>query len=70
MSKMKSRLWILPLSSLAVSGGCAVVPNGDFCDVARPIYISSTAVVDWLAENDEQLLRDVVSHNEKTETCP
>jgi uncharacterized protein YprB with RNaseH-like and TPR domain len=46
-----------------------VAQTGDFCDVARPIYIGSENVVDWLAENDENLLRSVVSHNEKTATC-
>lgn len=56
------------LSSLALVGGCAA-PSGDFCDVARPIYIGSDAVVDWLATNDETLLRAVLSHNEMTETC-
>lgn len=56
------------LSSLALVSGCAA-PGGDFCDVARPIYIGSDAVVDWLATNDETLLRAVLSHNEMTETC-
>jgi hypothetical protein len=27
-------------------------------------------VVDWLAENDEILLRDIVIHNETVATCP
>lgn len=65
---MKSRHWIVILSSLALVSGCAA-PSGDFCDVARPIYIGSDAVVDWLATNDETLLRAVLSHNEMTETC-
>ena len=65
---MKSKLWIILLSSAALLSGC-VSPSGDFCEVARPIYIGSDAVVDWLAENDEPLLRAVVSHNEKTATC-
>lgn len=66
---MKSRLWIAMLSSAVLLSGCDV-PSGDFCDVSRPIYIVSESVVDWLAENDEALLRDIVSHNEKTATCP
>lgn len=57
------------LSSAVLLSGCDV-PSGDFCDVSRPIYIVSESVVDWLAENDEALLRDIVSHNEKTATCP
>ena len=65
---MKLKHWIVTVSSAALLSGC-VAPRGDFCDVARPIYFGSAAVVDWLAENDEALLRDVVSHNEKTATC-
>lgn len=57
------------LSSVGLLCGC-VKPSGDFCDVARPIYFGSDAVVDWLAENDQPMLRAVVSHNEKTATCP
>lgn len=65
---MRSKLWIVMLSSGALLSGC-VAPTGDFCDVARPIYIGGDHVVDWLAENDEALLRSVVSHNEMTATC-
>jgi len=49
--------------------GCAA-PSGDFCDVARPMYIDSQGVLEWLAEHDEPLLRAVVAHNEKTAKCP
>lgn len=65
---MRSKLWIGTLCATVLVSGC-VTPSGDFCDVARPIYIGSESVVDWLAENDETLLRDIVSHNEKTATC-
>lgn len=69
MSGTKSRLLIVMLSSLALVSGC-VAPVGDFCDVARPIYIGGDHVVDWLAEHDDVLLRSVVSHNEMTAKCP
>lgn len=65
---MRLKLWIALLSSVVLLFGC-VSPSGDFCDVARPIYIGSGAVVDWLAENDEPMLRAIVSHNEKTASC-
>lgn len=68
MCETKSRLWIVTLSSLALVSGCAA-PSGDFCDVARPIYIGGDHVVDWLAEHDDVLLRSVVSHNEMTASC-
>jgi hypothetical protein len=47
----------------------ATSPSGDFCDIARPIYFNSEEVVDWLLENDEALLRDLVSHNELAADC-
>lgn len=66
---MKSKLWIVTLSSVVVLAGC-VAPSGDFCDVSRPIYIGGDHVVDWLLEHDDVLLRSVVSHNEMTAKCP
>lgn len=66
---MRSKRWIALLSSVGLLLGC-VAPSGNYCDIAAPIYIGSDHVVDWLAENDEALLRSIVSHNEKTATCP
>ena len=66
--------WSLLTATLCAVGGlsgCAALsPSGDFCDKARPIYMGSEAVLDWLLENDEPLLRGVVSHNEITAKCP
>jgi hypothetical protein len=69
MCGTKSKRLIATLFGVVLLSGC-VSPSGDFCDVSRPIYIDSEAVVDWLVENDEALLRDVVSHNEMTAKCP
>lgn len=66
---MKFRLWTVTLSSLALVGGCAPLAS-DFCATARPIYIGGGNVVDWLAENDDRLLRDIVIHNETVDACP
>jgi hypothetical protein len=66
---MKFRPWIAILSSLTLASGCAA-STGDFCDIARPIYIGGDSVVDWIAENDDRLLRDIVVHNETVATCP
>lgn len=43
--------------------GCAQ-PSGNYCDIASTLYFDSDQVVDYLAENDENLLRDIVIHNE------
>lgn len=66
---MRLRLWITALSSLVLVAGCAA-STSEFCAIARPIYIGGNDVVDWLAENDEILLRDIVIHNETVATCP
>jgi len=66
---MRFRLWIVTLCGLAVLSGCVTANSGDFCDIARPMYFGSDASVDWIADNDERLLRDIVSHNEKTKSC-
>lgn len=47
--------------------GCATTAN-NYCDIAKPIYFGSDATVDYLADNDAKLLRDVVTHNETTES--
>jgi hypothetical protein len=65
---MRFRLWIVTLCALVGVSGC-VASTGDFCDIARPMYFASDASVDWIADNDERLLRDIVSHNEKTKSC-
>lgn len=66
---MRLKLWIVTLSSLVLVAGCET-PTGDFADIAKPIVFSSEETVDWLAENDESLLRQIVAHNELVETFP
>ena len=63
---MKSKLLILTLSSVALLSGC-VKPTGDYSDIAEPIFFGSMETVYWLADNDEPLLRQIVTHNEKVE---
>ena len=67
---MRSRHWIAALSSVGLLAGCVTTESGNFCDIARPMYMRNAAVLDWLAENDVTLLRDIVAHNEKTARCP
>ena len=50
--------------------GCAQT-SGNYCDIASPLYFDSNEVVDYLSQKDENLLRDVVIHNETwQELCP
>jgi hypothetical protein len=44
--------------------GCAHVPQGDFCDIARPKYFTSAETINWLADNDRRLLAQIVAENE------
>lgn len=48
--------------------GC-VTPSGDFCDVAVILYFERQEVVDYLAQTDPALLREIVVHNELVEKC-
>lgn len=65
---MRSKLWIVILSSAALLSGCAKT-TGDFCDISRLMYFKSEGVVDYLVDNDPDLLRGIVAHNELTENC-
>jgi hypothetical protein len=55
--------WIVMSCALALTTGCARTDVG--CAVFPPIWMGSGETADWLLENDEQMLRAVVSHNEK-----
>ena len=53
------------LASLAgLLGGCVVTTE---CDWARTISFGGQPTIDWLLENDRELLTDVVVHNETRE---
>jgi hypothetical protein len=61
---MKLRLWTAILSSLVLVSGC-VPPASSYGDIARPMLFGGEATIDWLAEYDEPLLRQIVTHNEQ-----
>ena len=50
--------------ALALVSGCV---NSSYCDVAKPLYFGDQATIDWLLENDIELLRPIVVHNETYE---
>ena len=55
--------------SIVLTAGCATKIDGDFCDLARPMYFDNAETINWLAENDRWLLQGIVAHNEITATC-
>lgn len=55
--------------SIALTNGCVKINNGDYCDIARPMYFDSAETINWLAENDRWLLQGIVAHNEITAEC-
>ena len=55
--------------SIALTSGCVKINNGDFCDIARPMYFDNAETINWLAENDRWLLQGIVAHNEITAEC-
>lgn len=63
---MKWKPLTAALLSSALLVGCAI-PSGDFCDLSEPILFDTPASVVWLSAHDENLLRDIVAHNEQVE---
>jgi len=61
---MKSKHLIVMLFVTGLLSGCAS-PNGDYCDIAQPIWFDTVETVDWLSYNDEAALRQIVTHNEQ-----
>lgn len=45
--------------------GCAATRVDSYCDIASPIYFSGDDVVETI---DEDLLRDIITHNETWES--
>lgn len=52
------------LSSAVPLSGC-VAPATEYCTLSKPIMLGSQETVDWLSDNDEQMLSEVVVHNEQ-----
>ena len=62
---MRSKLWtVIPFSAALLAGCATTTPSTDW---TRPILFNSTETIYWLAENDEDLLRQIVTHNEQVE---
>jgi hypothetical protein len=55
---------------LLALAGCTAIPDGDYCDIARPLYFESADTINWLADNDRPLLAGIVAHNETAARCP
>jgi uncharacterized protein YcfL len=66
MAKKKGLMLVVASLLLA---GCAAKIDGDFCDLAKPMYFDNAETINWLAENDRWLLQGIVAHNEITATC-
>lgn len=56
-------LTTLSLVSVLVAG-CAVT-TGNYCDIAEPLYFHEDRSVQMLIEQDRELLRSIVTHNEQ-----
>lgn len=62
---MKWKHLIATLCVAALLSGCVGTNlSGNYQDIATPILFGSEKTVDWLLENDEDLLRQIVTHNE------
>lgn len=59
-------LRVILILSIVLLTGCAARINGDYCDIAQPMYFESADTINWLADNDRPLLTRIVTHNEVT----
>lgn len=57
---------MMTVSLTALLAGCAK-PSGNYCDIARPIYFNSQSTLDWLLENDRDLVVGIVANNDTHE---
>jgi hypothetical protein len=49
----------------ALLPGCArLIPVDTYCDIAKPHLFEDESTVEWMLNNDRQLLVDTVIHNE------
>jgi len=55
---------MMAICAIGLLSGCVAVPSNSYCDIARPIYFSGEEVVESI---DEDLLRDIITHNETWE---
>jgi hypothetical protein len=68
---MRLRRWAMLAFLGGQLAGCAQTPtNGNYCDLARPLWIGSTQTIDSLMQTDRDLLVGIVIHNETwADTC-
>ncbi|WP_322994358.1 hypothetical protein [Castellaniella sp.] len=52
--------WMMTLSVIVLAAGCAV-KDGDYCDIARPIWWDSTQELD---DTPTGITRQIAKHNE------
>ena len=52
------------LASVLLAGCAQTTTSGNYCDLARPLWLSSTQTIDNLMREDRDLLVGIVIHNE------
>lgn len=60
---ISKRLATLALG-IALLSGCVHPTNGNYCDLAGPLWLGSTQTIDNLMQSDRDLLVGIVIHNE------
>ena len=49
---------------IALLSGCATISGDTYCDIAAPLYFENENTVKFLIEQDEDLFKDILVHNE------
>ena len=63
-SMRSKRLATLALASVLLSSCDQTPTNGNYCDLAGPLWLGSTQTIDDLMQADRDLLVSIVIHNE------
>mgnify|MGYP000535829136 CR=1 FL=1 len=62
---MKWKHWMILVLASGLLPGCArTILVDTYCDIAKPHLFVDESTVEWLLNNDRQLLVDTVTHNE------
>ena len=64
---MKLTRLLTPLLLIGLMSGCAKISGDSYCDITGPLFFESERTIDWLIENDRNLLSDIMVSNETFE---
>jgi len=64
---MKLKHLMMVSCTAALLSGCVTTKSNSYCDITSPMYFNKEDVVDYLSEQDKDLLESIIIHNETWE---